>query len=99
MSRNHDPIPPKLSRNGALVDFAFIGSICYLHILDAVIMCHVSQRCRCGAIIIVIEPDLIWPTTNSGIHALSVVQQQATYLSALFQTALQIDPRGICLNR
>ncbi|NOX93458.1 MAG: hypothetical protein GXP18_13690 [Gammaproteobacteria bacterium] len=59
-----------------------------------------SQRCPCGcgAIIIVIEPELpelTWPMTKGGIHVLREAQQQTTELLTPFQTALQTDPRGM----
>ncbi len=59
-----------------------------------------SQRCPCGcgAIIIVIEPELpelTWPMTQGGTQVLQEAQQQTIDLLAPFQTALQTDPRGM----
>ncbi|VAX05166.1 hypothetical protein MNBD_GAMMA19-210 [hydrothermal vent metagenome] len=59
-----------------------------------------SQRCPCGcgAIIIVIEPELpelTWPMTKGGIQVLYEAEQQTTDLLMPFQMALQTDPRGM----
>ena len=59
-----------------------------------------SQRCPCGcgAIIIVIEPELpelTWPMTKGGNRVLREAQQQTTNLLTPFQDSLQTDPRGM----
>ncbi len=59
-----------------------------------------SQRCPCGcgALIIVIEPELpelTWPMTEGGIQVLRKAQQQTIDLLSPFQVALQTDPRGM----
>lgn len=62
---------------------------------------QVSSRrcpCGCGAIIVVIEPELpelIWPMTKGGIKVLHEAQQQTADLLQPFQLALQTDPRGM----
>lgn len=59
-----------------------------------------SQRCPCGcgAIIVVIEPELpelTWPMTKGGINVLREAQQQTIDLLEPYQAALQTDPRGM----
>jgi predicted acylesterase/phospholipase RssA len=59
-----------------------------------------SQRCPCGcgAIIVVIEPELpelTWPMTKGGIKVLREAEQQTTELLEPFQDALRTDPRGM----
>ncbi|MCF6336353.1 MAG: patatin-like phospholipase family protein [Gammaproteobacteria bacterium] len=59
-----------------------------------------SQRCPCGcgAIIIVIEPELpelTWPMTKGGAQVLYEAEQQTIDLLTPYQAALQTDPRGM----
>jgi len=59
-----------------------------------------SQRCPCGcgAIIVVIEPqlpELTWPMTKGGIHVLREAEQQTIDLLEPYKLALRTDPRGM----
>ncbi|NOX76179.1 MAG: hypothetical protein GXP17_06090 [Gammaproteobacteria bacterium] len=63
-----------------------------------------SQRCPCGcgAIIVVIEPklpELTWPMTDGGMKILTMARAQTVDLLSPYQTALQIDPRGMLLKQ
>jgi predicted acylesterase/phospholipase RssA len=59
-----------------------------------------SQRCPCGcgAIIVVIEPELpelSWPMTKGGMRVLGKAHQQTADLLEPYQVALRTDPRGM----
>ncbi len=63
-----------------------------------------SQRCPCGcgAIIVVIEPklpELTWPMTDGGMQILNLARKQTEALLLPYQTALQVDPRGMLLKQ
>jgi len=62
---------------------------------------RVSSRrcpCGCGAIIVVVEPDLpelSWPMTEGGMDIMQLAQQQTEELLRPHKKALSEDPRGM----
>ena len=53
--------------------------------------------CGCGAVVIVIEPelpDLVWPLTDGGVRIQQIARQQTEQFLDPFLEALQSDPRN-----